>query len=606
MRLLLTRSRIVLLAASVVVATGFARAQSDNPIDSVMDRDPNIPFPRVVNTFPMGAAESWIQALDRPVAETKVEAAQSIAMAHRQGMKGLDAAVVRFTRLLDRPDQHPTVRLAFAHALVALDARQSADSLFRALDSADAELREVIEPALARWDFKPIRSNWLDRLNESPPFKRRHLLAIESLAAVREEKAIPKVQALVLSPDASLPSRLAAARALRTLQSSGMEKVAAELAADISPRGSAGRLLGVTVLRNHAGADAIGLLQKLGQDSDPTVSAVALARLVELDTKLVVPLLKSVLASPDAAVRGFGVQTLFRQPDDAHIKLLGDRLPDPHPDVRGRARVALRELARMPEFNDAVIREGMRALSASDWRGQEQAAVLLSQLGHKPAGKRMLQLLRATRPEVIVSAAWGLRQLADPDNLPAVLEFVGEHHDKMLASGPQAGRRGVPIEAIDNQLAQLVQFLGQVRYRPAEKRLMAMLPRLIPGQPGSPPQTPVGAETRAAAVWALGLLNEGKSNPELVRALEARLNDIPMGPAGGEYDRVRQMAAISLGRMKAKSSIPSLQKFTSGKLHLDPVNNACAWALAQITGEPLPPAGVVQQLLPAWFLTPQY
>ena len=69
---------------------------------------------------------------------------------------------------------------------------------------------------------------------------------------------------------------------------------------------------------------------------------------------------------------------------------------------------------------------------------------------------------------------------------------------------------------------------------------------------------------------------------------------------------MRTMAAISLGRMKAKDASPSLKLYTASKLSLDPVNNACAWALAQITGEPLPPAGIVYQSLPPWFWTPQH
>ena len=562
MTLLLVRSRIVLAAALVVVATGSARGQAINPIDSVMDRDPNIPFPRVVNTFPKGAAESWIQALDRPDAATKIEAAQTIAIAHRQGLKGLGAAVVPLTRLLDRPDQHPTVRLAVALALVALDARQSADSLFRALDSADWELREVIEPALARWDHRPIRSVWLERLNERPPYSCRHVLAIESLAAVREEKAIPKVQALVLSAEASLPTRLAAARARGPSVDWPGEGRRRIIRRHIFTR-AASRLLGVTLLPPFGNrCDRPVAETRSGFGSDRVGRRTRAARRTRYETR---GSALEIRARQSRCHRArFGVQTLFHQPDAAHVKLLGDRL-----QIRTRRpRPRASRSANWPKAG--VQRSGHSRRDASAererLRGQEQAAVLLGQLGYKPAGKRMLLLLRATRPEVIVSTAWGLRQLADPDNLPAVLEFVGEHHDKMLASGSQAGRRGVPIEAIDNQLAQLVQYLGQARYRPAEKRLMAMLPRLIPGQPGSPPQTPVGPETRAAAVWTLGLLNEGKLNPELVRALEARLNDIPMGPAGGEWDRVRQMAAISLGRVKAKDSTPSLQKFSFGQV----------------------------------------
>jgi HEAT repeat protein len=576
-------------------------ARADNPIDSAMDHDPELPLPRVVTVFPKGAVELWVRALDHPDAETKVAAAQSIALAHRQGMPGLGAAVPTLVRELDRPGQHPTVRLAVAHALVALDAQSAAENLFRQLREDDPELRELIEPALARWDYGPARVVWLERIGQGSPYRRRHLLAIQALGAVREEKAVPRLRELALSATTPAPVRLEAARALAAIRPARLEKDAAALAADTSPHGIVARLAAASLLRNHAGDEAVRLLQSLGRDSEPAVAVVAVARLVELDTKLVLPLLQAVLASPDAGVRQFGVEVLFREPTDDHVRLLGDRLSDPHPDVRGRARRALHELAARSEFREWVIHEGTRALAGTDWRGQEQAAVLLAELGHKPATKRMLELLWADRPEALVAAAWGLRKLAVPDTLVPVLDFVGTHHRKMLASGSAAGR-SVPPDAIDRQLAQLVQFLGQARYRPADGRLREMLPRLVPGQPGNPPQTPVGVETRAAVAWALGLLHEGKPDADVGRALAARLTDVAT-PAGAEYDRVRGMAAVSLGRMKDKNAAPTLRRFYAGKPTLDPVNNACGWALAQITGEPVPPPGTVEQRQPAWFLS---
>ena len=62
------------------------------------------------------------------------------------------------------------------------------------------------------------------------------------------------------------------------------------------------------------------------------------------------------------------------------------------------------------------------------------------------------------RPEALIAAAWGLRQVAVESTLPEVLDFVGKQHDRFLA---HAERRGIPREAIDQQLSQLVQFLGQ-------------------------------------------------------------------------------------------------------------------------------------------------
>ena len=599
----LSPQRIAIILAALAAFGDPAFGQFDPVIDRVMDRQPSLTFPKVETIYARGAERLWVEALGQPDAATRIAAAQSIALAHRQGLPGLQVAVDALQRELDRSDQIASVRLAAVHALVALDARSSAEHLFRALNGADPELRDLIEPALARWDYQPVRMVWLDRLAAELPGQRSLLLAIQSLLAVKEKKAVPLLKKLALSHERSLPVRLEAARAVAELQTSGLEPDAAALMKDASPQNAAARLIAAILLRHHSGAEASRLLVARAQDADPTVAAVALARLVELDTKLLVPLLPSLLANPDAAVRGYGIETLFREPSDDHLRLLGLRLNDPHLDLRRRARQALRELANKPKLRDMVIREGTKALGGKDWQSQEQGAILLTQLGHKPARQRMLELLGADRPEAFVAAAWGLRQLAAEDTLPPVLDFLSQQHARLLKSGPTAGRRGIAPEAIDQQLSQLVQLLGQSRHRPANDRLRAILPRLVPGQPGNPPQTPVGVETRAAVTWALGMIHEGKTDAGLSKALQERLNDLPMGPMGGEDDRVRQMAAISLGKIKAADALPSLRKYFTAKPTLYGVDLACGWAISRITGEPMPPPGIFRVPQLPWFLS---
>ena len=92
--------------------------------------------------------------------------------------------------------------------------------------------------------------------------------------------------------------------------------------------------------------------------------------------------------------------------------------------VRVNARKAMKTLAATKDLNAAVIAESMRILSGCDWRGQEQSALLLAQLDHKPAAGRLVELLTADRPEAFVAAAWGLRALAVPATLPAVSKHV--------------------------------------------------------------------------------------------------------------------------------------------------------------------------------------
>src|SRR5205814_9869732 len=117
------------------------------------------------------------------------------------------------------------------------------------------------------------------------------------------------------------------------------------LAADATPAGRANRLLAAILLRQHSGDTAVRLLQRFAGDSEPTVAAVALARLLELDASLAVPALDKSLASPDANVRALAVEVLVRRPTEPHLRKLADRLDDPHPAIRVRARKALAELA---------------------------------------------------------------------------------------------------------------------------------------------------------------------------------------------------------------------------------------------------------------------
>jgi hypothetical protein len=150
---------------------------------------------------------------------------------------------------------------------------------------------------------------------------------------------------------------------------------------------------------------------------------------------------------------------------------------------------------------------------------------------------------------------------------------------------------------MDQQLSQLAQLLGQSRYRQADAALRRVIPRGGGGVPGA------GPEARAAAIWALGLFHEGKVVPELVQAFESRLTDL--NPLLGEEDyRVRSMSAVGIGRMKAKEGLDSLQMFWGGKPSLERVTNSCGWAIGQITGEAIPPAGTVDVLAHDWFLTP--
>src|SRR5262249_13075456 len=143
------------------------------------------------------------------------------------------------------------------------------------------------------------------------------------------------------------------------------------------------------------------------------------------------PVLDHLLGNRDAKVRMYGVEVLLRLPSEKHVRLLTERLDDPHRDVRIKARRSLHGLAAKNELHDTVLGGATKVLAVDEWRSREQAIILLAQLDHKPAAPRLVELLEAHRPEVFVTAAWGLRKLAVSETLPAVLRHVR----KELAQG---------------------------------------------------------------------------------------------------------------------------------------------------------------------------
>src|SRR5262245_28650919 len=251
---------------------------ADTVIDSPMYKQPELPTPQVMPALPEGAIELWLRALARPEADLKVKAADAFALAHRRGHKEAGSAVQALLDELDRPDQPPAVRVAVAHALITLDARAAAPSLFRALTNADSDFRSLVEPALAQWKFAPARALWLERLNETTPTERHLVIAIRGLATVHETKAADRLRELVLSDRLSGPLRLEAAAALAELRREGLEEDAEKLALKSAPRDAPLRLAAATLLQRHQGPRAVQILLRLGADSEPAVAARAITR----------------------------------------------------------------------------------------------------------------------------------------------------------------------------------------------------------------------------------------------------------------------------------------------------------------------------------------
>src|SRR5438034_11564527 len=110
-----------------------------------MYKAPDTPGPRTVDVFPKGVAQLWRKAFERPGAEAEMRCrvADAVVRAKQRGADGLEIFLTPFRAALDQPDQHPTVQLAVARALVALQARDAAPSLLRIARAGGVELRNA-------------------------------------------------------------------------------------------------------------------------------------------------------------------------------------------------------------------------------------------------------------------------------------------------------------------------------------------------------------------------------------------------------------------------------------------------------------------------------
>lgn len=195
-------------------------------LDSAIKLDPVLPSPPVVRQFSPRLKSLWLEALRRPEADLNRQAAEAIAEAHRRGRSDLADTVPHLVEALDAPNQHPVVRLAAARALGVLNARDAAPILLKHAAADPVDMAQVVEPLLARWNFAPMRDEWLRRLEDPRAGHVRRELAIAGLRAAGEVRAVASLLSLLRDPRLSPELRLKAAGALGAIRPQGWESEA--------------------------------------------------------------------------------------------------------------------------------------------------------------------------------------------------------------------------------------------------------------------------------------------------------------------------------------------------------------------------------------------
>lgn len=546
-----------------------------------------------IRSMPEEFKPLWKSALTSPDREMRRNAILAIGVAHRGGYLDFSDLSDDVRAIFNRDSTRTETRIDAARTLVILNDRTAAADLMKHSGTAP-ELRQTAERAFAEWDYKPAREMWMSRLAEPAAVPRSYLiLALRGLATLGHKEAAEPARRIVLSSQVNSATRLAAARGLAAIQTSGLEDNASQLLSD-KTGGVIPALLAAILLQHHSGDATEAILLKLMEHRSTAVVATAWKRLDELNPdRISDAVLSEGLRSPDSKVRLLAVQSYSHQ-SKAHVEELIFALDDHHPDVRCQARHALLDQAgRSAKKEDAdtvsqIESLAMSVLFTESWRGVEQACLLAAELDHKLAVVALVDLVQHPRDEVASAAAYALKVLAVPEMLPILLEHAIQIDARMYETGGGTAHRMERVQP------HLFEAFAEFKYQPAEVLMRKYVPKvelllLIP-------------QCRSSAIWSLAWLHEGSADADLVRQFTARMMD--RAPMPAESTEIYAASATALGIMKADSSLGDLRKLSSEFPGDDPASRAALWSINILTGEPIPPKARRTVSRGQWFLSP--
>ena len=528
--------------------------------------------------YPEGLTALWQRALDRNDAQLSRLVIDSIAIAKRRGVPGIGSMRETLIGLASDESLDAELAVALSNALVSIGTKEDAEVLIALADRFGPRVEEIIEPVFANWEVQTMEDRWIDRLLSGSRGDSSLTRAMEGLAQLGAVKATPVLQRFVRDEKRTASLRLVAARALAEIKTDGSEPFARELAG--SSNSPFYQLLAITVLGKHQGEATIQFLTdtlKLGSNA---IDAEAVRNLYRIDPALVENLADTLSESDDANVRKWVIESLADAESAARIPGLTYFLNDVNPHLRRKASEHLIRLADSADLRTSVIDLTTAVQNEEDWRGCEQACYVLARLNHAPSGARMVELLGHERGDVKVAAAWGLHVLRLPEHLPAMLE-----HAQSVYDGFKSGQLNALMRGLAEHQALLFNSFGDQLYEPAEELMMAYVPK----------DFTLGVPARVAAVWAMGMLHEDDPIESLVSDLIGRLKDNGQFP---ELEDVRNMSAVSLGRMRADAALESLELFAEEGL------TGCHWALERMIGKKPPKPRLQQTRIDDWFLSP--
>lgn len=549
-------ARWCLLAASLAAASAsVARAEHWK---LWMDADPDLSPVVLVPAILPQMVRAWSAALEHEGdRELTMAAASDVVRAATAGgevadlAEPLKSAFSRETRL--------AVQSNLARALLELGDYSLADQ-FVQLGATDVNFAAATYPTLVA-NGKLPPDQWRPTLEDNTASLRRRRLAFRCAGLARDADAFEPLRRVAMDVRQPLRLRLAAAENAALASEEHDDPIQdAELA--IEREGEVGKMLAVRLLAAaHQEASADPLL-RLALDPNLAVTSVACQRLAERWPDRLLGIADQLADHPAPKSRLITVHCAIKHGGKRAPQLLGLFIADDHLDVRAAAGSGLVDLATAAG-EGAPIFEGVQdvvraTLQADRWQGHAQAALVSDALADVTICDMMLDVLNRPEERSREAAAYFLGR-----HLPK--ERVGLLHQHFQSVVESSGN---PLEA-----TLVMQAFGRTAYAPAEPDLAPFVPKSM-SEPAS---------VRAAAVWCLGKIHEGKATKKWSDAFIERVEDVTsLSP---ELDVVRKMAAVSLGRMNSREHL--LRLAAMGPSQESRMGQSLLWAMRKLSDEPV-------------------
>lgn len=555
--------------ACVLCAAGLLHLSAPSNVDAQLTKRRDLQFRW---EYDPDVGTSWIQAFDpssptielEPLTSTdalaRLRATQRLVQSSRLDIQNRSEVFkVMLQQLATDVSSTENVQVmlsATSAASLLAESKEEIEQVWAVVkDNPQASL--AVESKLVEWESPVAVARWRERIQQTTPNFSELLVALEGLAVVGESSDRDALEKLMFAEGTLAPVKLVCSRAIGAVVPDGLESVAARLY-DAGDRQD--QVLAANLIKTHTSPEAIQLQERMLSEGSPLAQSIAYKAICDRDPVRGRELAFELVKHPESNLRTTVVDVLNQSDDLRAMKVQALLLGDPNLNIREKVRSNLEQKAKLPALAPTVNNVISHYLRGEEWEGIEQAIKLTVDLQKHERQGQIVQFLSHPKPEINIRAAWALQMLKlTPETLDAVLKEC----DKITQV---LKKQGVPIEQ-EVKLGFMFEAIGVHKYQKANDMLLLYIPK-----DKMPPTA------RAAAIYALGYLWEGRENKDLGGQLASRMLDNGLNP---EEDCVRYVSAVALGRMGDESMTEKVKRaYEDPPL---PMGYAVDWSVEQLS-----------------------